>query len=55
MDYLTDINECSNSNGGCGQTCVNKPGSYECKCNNGYTIDADKKTCNGKMSFILYP
>ena len=42
-----DINECAVRNGGCTQTCVNKVGSFECRCKNGYTLYADKKTCGG--------
>ena len=42
-----DIDECATANGGCDQICVNKPGSFECKCNAGYLLADDKKTCNG--------
>ena len=42
-----DINECGNDNGGCSQVCVNNVGSYECKCNDGYTLADDKNTCQG--------
>ncbi|XP_035788356.1 uncharacterized protein LOC118464801 isoform X2 [Anopheles albimanus] len=38
-----DINECLENNGGCEQTCTNKPGSYECSCESGLQID----TLNG--------
>ena len=45
---LSDVNECLTSNGGCHQTCVNKEGSFECGCKSGYTLSADKKTCEGE-------
>ncbi|XP_062710515.1 uncharacterized protein LOC109404745 isoform X2 [Aedes albopictus] len=41
-----DINECSENNGGCEQTCTNKPGSFECSCQPGLQIDVlDGRTC----------
>ena len=41
----SDINECDSANGGCGQTCVNLPGSYECSCNEGYILGGDGRSC----------
>ncbi|XP_041774174.1 fibrillin-2 isoform X3 [Anopheles merus] len=38
-----DVDECADNNGGCEQTCINKPGSYECGCEPGLQID----TLNG--------
>ena len=46
--YL-DINECDVNNGRCNQICINKPGSRECKCNNGYKLVSDKETCSGNI------
>ena len=46
--FLLDTNECANNNGGCDQTCTNEIASYYCTCNEGYTLDDDKHTCNGK-------
>ncbi|XP_055538598.1 fibrillin-1 isoform X2 [Wyeomyia smithii] len=41
-----DINECEQDNGGCGQTCTNKPGSFECTCQSGLQIDVlDGRSC----------
>ena len=34
----TDIDECSDSNGGCDQQCLNLEGSYECLCEEGYSL-----------------
>ncbi|XP_078572329.1 uncharacterized protein LOC144859503 [Branchiostoma floridae x Branchiostoma japonicum] len=34
----TDINECSNDNGGCSHNCENTDGSYRCTCQDGYQL-----------------
>ncbi|CAH1251723.1 FBN3 [Branchiostoma lanceolatum] len=41
-----DIDECSTSNGGCGQVCENIPGTFSCSCNHGYTLAADGTSCD---------
>ena len=46
----TDINECIDDNAGCSHTCVNTPGSYHCKCNRGYELQADLHNCSGDSS-----
>ena len=46
---LIDINECSQNNGGCEDTCTNTMGSYECSCQaTGYSLNNDKHNCSGK-------
>ena len=45
---LSDIDECAVENGGCHHTCHNTPGSFECRCNSGYSLASDGRTCNGK-------
>ncbi|XP_064596976.1 fibrillin-1-like [Liolophura sinensis] len=40
-----DINECAEENGGCSQLCENKPGSFACKCNTGYSLMEDLSRC----------
>ena len=40
-----DVNECASSNGGCDQICTNKPGTYQCSCNQGYISSG--KRCQG--------
>ena len=48
LSLALDINECFESND-CGLgLCVNTPGSYQCGCPAGYTLDSDGKTCNSK-------
>ena len=45
---LTDINECTNNNGGCEDVCTNIIGSYTCSCQLiGYHLDNDKHNCSG--------
>jgi len=44
---MLDINECLDDNAGCDHTCVNTLGSYYCKCNRGYILQADKHNCTG--------
>lgn len=43
----TDVNECETDNGGCDQLCENTQGSFMCKCNVGYELQYDQKTCKG--------
>ena len=51
---VSDINECSENDGGCEQNCENSHGSFVCKCNSGYQLNLDKRNCDGKRySFIL--
>ena len=45
------MNECALDNGGCGTTCVNSPGSFHCKCDSGYELDSNNKTCTGETQF----
>ena len=53
LSYI-DVNECKESNGGCSHTCVNLPGSFQCRCPSGATLGADKKTCTGNWTVIFY-
>lgn len=49
---LTDIDECTFSNGGCGHTCNNTLGGYECICHHGFELAADDYTCKGTDSWF---
>ena len=47
---ITDINECSDNNGGCEDVCNNTIGSYSCSCQtNGYNLDANRLSCSGTV------
>ena len=46
-----DVNECSESNGGCGQICTNTIGSFDCSCNLGYELNSNRFSCDGKHYF----
>ena len=50
---LIDIDECAVDNGGCDHICVNKPGSFECQCKEGYLLGDDGKTCTGNKLQIF--
>ena len=47
---LTDIDECANnlSNMSCAQECTNTPGSFQCSCNSGFSLNSDKRSCDGE-------
>lgn len=45
-----DVDECADNNGGCQHQCTDTVGGYECSCKDGYSIDCDGHSCNGKYS-----
>ena len=44
---MLDNDECIGNNHNCSHNCLNVPGSYECSCDKGYTLDEDQRTCVG--------
>ena len=44
-------NECAVDNGPCDQICTDIFRSYECSCENGYTLNSDGHTCSGQCDF----
>lgn len=42
---FSDINECEVNNGGCGQICMNMPGSFACNCEPEHYLAIDGQTC----------
>ncbi|KAI9589328.1 putative vitellogenin receptor [Glossina fuscipes] len=49
QSVCVDINECEETFGICSQKCRNFPGKFECFCDNGYLLQADKFTCKARM------
>ena len=45
-----DTNECLTNNGGCHHNCHDSDGSYSCSCNNGYRLNSNGYTCEGRLS-----
>uniref|UniRef100_S4RZX5 Matrilin 4 n=1 Tax=Petromyzon marinus TaxID=7757 RepID=S4RZX5_PETMA len=46
IDIVSVKKLCSVVNHGCQHICVDTPGSYYCRCNEGYILNEDKKTCS---------
>ena len=51
--YSSDIDECSEGTHNCSQICTDTDGSFMCGCNNGYRLDFDNVTCNGKYKMCV--
>lgn len=51
MSLLSDINECERSDL-CSPhgECLNTDGSYQCICEQGFSVSADGRTCEGETS-----
>ena len=45
--YITDVDECKTSNGGCNHICNNTVGSYICSCHDGYSLVNNNLNCEG--------
>ena len=46
--FITDVDECKENKHNCDQICVNVPGRYECRCEMGYRLDMNGRTCLGQ-------
>ena len=52
--FRTDINECTNHNGGCSHNCKNTNGSYHCSCPDPeLSLAQDNHSCIGEYPVIL--
>ena len=49
----SDIDECSERNGGCMSLCINSPGSFTCACEIGFTLQLDGRSCLGKCDLTI--
>ncbi|XP_076875977.1 bone morphogenetic protein 1b isoform X2 [Brachyhypopomus gauderio] len=43
--FFSDVDECSQENGGCQHDCVNTFGSYTCQCRQGFVLHNNKHDC----------
>ena len=50
---MSDINECETNGGGCEHNCSNTVGSFECLCQQGYSLASDGLQCNGKCLCVI--
>ena len=46
-----DIDECSRRLHDCEQMCINTKGGFNCSCNEGFLLQDDMRSCQGKLSF----
>ena len=51
--FYLDINECNGVND-CQQMCQNTDGSYVCSCTDGFTLEADGRSCAGIHYSCIY-
>uniref|UniRef100_A0A8C4RJ71 Matrilin 3a n=1 Tax=Erpetoichthys calabaricus TaxID=27687 RepID=A0A8C4RJ71_ERPCA len=51
--YLTGFDPCAAGNHDCEQICVSTASSYYCRCQDGFVLNPDKKTCSSKMLDFL--
>ena len=48
--HFSDVDECqNNSSNNCEQLCVNFPASFFCDCGEGYELNDDGRSCDGKI------
>ena len=50
---LIDIDECATNPKACSQLCNDTEGSFLCGCKDGYVLNTDKVTCDGKINLCL--
>ena len=43
--HSSDVNECVEGTSDCTQSCINRDGSYDCACFDGFTLTTDRTTC----------
>ena len=51
--FATDIDECLVDNGGCDHDCLNRDGSFECFCGDGYSL-IGVSTCSGRSELNIH-
>lgn len=50
--FLSVPHMCSIAEHRCDHFCINTPGSYVCRCKQGYILNADQRTCSSMLSFL---
>ena len=50
---VPDVDECATNNGGCSQQCIDTSGSFTCDCDEGYALNVDGSSCDGKYERFL--
>ena len=45
--FLPDLDECESGDEMCDDICINTIGSYRCECNEGRSLDNDRRGCSG--------
>jgi len=48
VDIYVDVDECETGEHNCQQLCNNLPGSYNCSCDTGFTLNDNGTNCTGK-------
>ena len=43
------MDDCSDQNGGCTDSCVDTPASYICRCPSGFALSDDSLSCKGNL------
>lgn len=53
---VSDDNECSRSPNPChgNAQCLNIPGSFECRCPEGYRLDHSQRGCLGNLKHAIF-
>ncbi|XP_066264280.1 uncharacterized protein [Branchiostoma lanceolatum] len=53
--WCNEIDECEIYNGGCAQICANTIGSFQCSCEDGFSLNSDGFTCDAILAEALSP
>lgn len=53
---FADNNECNAQNSACGSraSCVNTPGSFNCECSKGFSLDNTGVECEGEQAQLTF-
>ena len=54
ISSLSVVHMCSLREHNCAHFCINTPGSYVCRCKQGYILNSDQTTCRSKIALLMY-